>query len=225
MLLTADPAIHRTAHAQPALFAIGYALGAALIELGIHPHLLLGHSVGEFAAAVLAKALPLEAAAQLIAARGVLMQNLPDGGGMIAVRSPAEPLRTYVDAESLVGYAALNGPHSTVLSGDLTALHRIAEKVEQQGTRVRQLQVSHAFHSPSWNRCSSPSAASRSRQAAVSRRHPCTPPSEANSSTPNPWTPPTGRNTSPPPSSSRTRPPNSWTNAPLTCWSWARSPY
>ncbi|WP_328870174.1 acyltransferase domain-containing protein [Streptomyces sp. NBC_00287] len=148
LLLTADPAIHRTAHAQPALFAIGYALGAALIELGIHPHLLLGHSVGEFAAAVLAKALPLEAAAQLIAARGVLMQNLPDGGGMIAVRSPAEPLRTYVDAESLVGYAALNGPHSTVLSGDLTALHRIAEKVEQQGTRVRQLQVSHAFHSP-----------------------------------------------------------------------------
>ncbi|MEV0172430.1 beta-ketoacyl synthase N-terminal-like domain-containing protein [Streptomyces sp. NPDC050803] len=148
LLLGADPAIHRTAFAQPALFAVGYALGATLTALGVHPHALLGHSVGEFAAAVLAGALPLKAAAQLVAARGALMQQLPEGGGMIAVRAPAEPLRSHVDAEPRVGYAALNGPRSTVLSGDLTALHRIAEALESEHIQVRRLEVSHAFHSP-----------------------------------------------------------------------------
>ncbi|MEU6376330.1 beta-ketoacyl synthase N-terminal-like domain-containing protein [Streptomyces sp. NPDC046909] len=148
LLLGADPAVHRTGWAQPALFAVGHALGASLTELGVRPGLLLGHSVGEFAAAVLAGALPLEASAQLVAARGALMQELPEGGGMIAVRSPAEPLREYVDHEPLVGYAALNGPTSTVLSGDLAALGRIADTLEHRGIRVRRLEVSHAFHSP-----------------------------------------------------------------------------
>lgn len=148
LLLGADPAVHRTGWAQPALFAVGYALGASLADLGVRPSLLLGHSVGEFAAAVLADALPLEAAARLVAARGALMQELPEGGGMIAVRSPAEPLREYVDQEPSVGYAALNGPNSTVLSGDLTALDRITEALRHRQIRVRRLEVSHAFHSP-----------------------------------------------------------------------------
>lgn len=148
LLLGADPAVHRTGWAQPALFAVGYALGASLADLGVRPQLLLGHSVGEYAAAVLAGALPLDAASRLIAARGALMQQLPDGGGMIAVRSPAEPLREYVDHEPLVGYAALNGPASTVLSGDLAALNRIAEALSGRQISVRRLEVSHAFHSP-----------------------------------------------------------------------------
>ncbi|MGW3652023.1 type I polyketide synthase [Streptomyces sp. NPDC000878] len=148
LLLGADPAVHRTGWAQPALFAVGYALGASLHELGIRPQALLGHSVGEFAAAVLAEALPLEAAAQLVAARGALMQQLPDGGGMLAVQAPAEPLHEYVEPEPLVGFAAFNGPRSTVLSGDLAALDRIADALAQRGFPVRRLEVSHAFHSP-----------------------------------------------------------------------------
>uniref|UniRef100_A0AAU2ABJ2 Type I polyketide synthase n=1 Tax=Streptomyces sp. NBC_00093 TaxID=2975649 RepID=A0AAU2ABJ2_9ACTN len=148
LLLGADPAVHRTGWAQPALFAVGYALGASLHELGIRPQALLGHSVGEFAAAVLAEALPLEAAAQLVAFRGALMQELPDGGGMLAVQAPAEPLHEYVEPEPLVGFAAFNGPRSTVLSGDLAALDRIADALTQRGFPVSRLEVSHAFHSP-----------------------------------------------------------------------------
>ncbi|MDO0931746.1 beta-ketoacyl synthase N-terminal-like domain-containing protein [Streptomyces sp. DG2A-72] len=146
LLLRGDPAVHRTRWAQPALFAVGYALGAALADAGVRPALLLGHSVGEFAAAVHAEALSLADAARLIAARGALMEQLPDGGGMLAVHAPADRLHELVEREPLVGFAAFNGPRSTVLSGDLAALDRIASALD--GVRVRRLEVSHAFHSP-----------------------------------------------------------------------------
>ncbi|NEC66339.1 type I polyketide synthase [Streptomyces sp. SID9727] len=148
MLLSADPAVHRTGWAQPALFAVGYALAATFVELGVRPALMLGHSVGEYAAAVIAEALPLEEAARLIAARGKLMQELPDGGGMLAVRADAAALAEHIDAEPLLGIAAVNGPTSTVLSGPLTALARIEEELTRAGVRSRRLEVSHAFHSP-----------------------------------------------------------------------------
>lgn len=148
LLLTGDPAVHRTGWAQPALFAVGHALGATLTEVGVRPALLLGHSVGEFAAAVHAGALPLEDAARLVAVRGALMEQLPDGGGMLAVHASADRLRDLVEREPLVGFAALNGPRSTVISGDLAALDRIAESRELNGVRLRRLEVSHAFHSP-----------------------------------------------------------------------------
>jgi acyl transferase domain-containing protein len=148
LLLTGDPAVHRTGWAQPALFAVGHALGATLTEVGVRPALLLGHSVGEFAAAVHAGALPLEDAARLVAVRGSLMEQLPDGGGMLAVHTSADRLRDLVEREPLVGFAALNGPRSTVISGDLSALDRIAESRELDGVRLRRLKVSHAFHSP-----------------------------------------------------------------------------
>ncbi|MGW3424295.1 type I polyketide synthase [Streptomyces phaeochromogenes] len=148
LLLTGDPAVHRTGWAQPALFAVGHALGATLTEVGVRPALLLGHSVGEFAAAVHAGALPLEDAARLVAVRGALMEQLPDGGGMLAVQASADRLRDLVEREPLVGFAALNGPRSTVISGDLAALDRIAESRELHGVRLRRLEVSHAFHSP-----------------------------------------------------------------------------
>ncbi|MEV2229878.1 beta-ketoacyl synthase N-terminal-like domain-containing protein [Streptomyces phaeochromogenes] len=148
LLLSGDPAVHRTGWAQPALFAVGHALGATLTEVGVRPALLLGHSVGEFAAAVHAGALPLEDAARLVAARGSLMEQLPDGGGMLAVHASADRLRDLVEREPLVGFAALNGPRSTVISGDLAALGRIAESRELEGVRMRRLEVSHAFHSP-----------------------------------------------------------------------------
>ncbi|MFI6281726.1 type I polyketide synthase [Streptomyces sp. NPDC050988] len=148
LLLTGDPAVHRTGWAQPALFAVGHALGATLAEVGVRPDLLLGHSVGEFAAAVHAGALPLEDAARLVAVRGALMEQLPDGGGMLAVHASADRLRDLVEREPLVGFAALNGPRSTVISGNLSALDRIAESRELEGVRLRRLDVSHAFHSP-----------------------------------------------------------------------------
>lgn len=148
LVLAGDEAVHSTRWTQPALFAVGCALGQTLIELGVHPEMLLGHSVGEFAAAVLARALPLDGAARLVAARGALMQELPEGGGMLSVRAAREELRAFVEGEPLVGFAAVNGPTSTVLSGDLKALERIAGKLAAEGLTTRELQVSHAFHSP-----------------------------------------------------------------------------
>ncbi|WP_247246580.1 acyltransferase domain-containing protein [Streptomyces scabiei] len=148
LLLSGDEAVHRTGWAQPALFAVEYAVAASLGELGVPQALLLGHSVGEYAAAVLAEVFPLEQAARLIAARGALMEQLPEGGGMLAVRAPLAELTELVDSEPLVGVGAVNGPRATVLSGDLAALGRIDDELTRRGVRTRRLEVSHAFHSP-----------------------------------------------------------------------------
>ncbi|MEV8348622.1 type I polyketide synthase [Streptomyces niveus] len=148
LVLAGDAAVHSTRWTQPALFAVGYALGRTLMALGAQPGMLLGHSVGEFAAAVLARALPLDGAARLVAARGALMQELPPGGGMLSVKASREDVRQWTEQEPLVGLGAVNGPTSTVLSGDLEALERIGAKLAAEGFTTRELQVSHAFHSP-----------------------------------------------------------------------------
>lgn len=140
--------IHRTEWTQPALFAAGYALGATLQALGARPELVLGHSVGEFAAACLSGALPLEGAARLVAARGRLMQRLPAGGGMLAVRASRESLEERVADEPWVSIAVVNGPEAVVLSGDVPALEQIEKELGAENVRTRRLTVSHAFHSP-----------------------------------------------------------------------------
>ena len=147
MVLAGDPRIHRTEFAQPALFAVGYAQTRALGELGVEPDAVLGHSVGEYAAACAAGVLTLRDAARLIAARGALMQALPSGGGMLSVRADLADIQGLLADEPEVSVAALNGPLATVLSGSLTALGRMAQALTGQGTAVRPLQVSHAFHS------------------------------------------------------------------------------
>ncbi|WP_267242469.1 beta-ketoacyl synthase N-terminal-like domain-containing protein [Streptomyces sp. PR69] len=147
-ILSGDPAVHRTGLAQPALFAVEYALARTLMELGVRPVAVIGHSVGEFAAAVVAEALDLADAARLVAVRGALMQQLPEGGGMLATRArPAEAAALVADEPS-VGVGALNGPGATVLSGDLTALGRVRARLEERGLACTPLTVSHAFHSP-----------------------------------------------------------------------------
>ncbi|GAA2139627.1 type I polyketide synthase [Kitasatospora kazusensis] len=148
LILSGDELVHLTRYTQPALFAVGYALARTLGELGVAPALLLGHSVGEYAAAVTAGVFGLPEAARLIAARGALMQALPIGGGMLSVQAPAADLRELVDGEPLVGVGAVNGPQQTVLSGDLKALDRLAGLLAGRGVQTRRLQVSHAFHSP-----------------------------------------------------------------------------
>ncbi|MBW5487114.1 acyltransferase domain-containing protein, partial [Streptomyces bambusae] len=148
LLLAGDPAVHRTGRAQPALFAVGYALSAALGDLGAGPHAVLGHSVGEFAAAVCAGALTLEQAAALVAERARLMDALPDGGGMLSVRAGREETAELVGDLPGVFLAAVNGPRSTVLSGAREALERAAQVLRGHGVDCRDVAVSHAFHSP-----------------------------------------------------------------------------
>ncbi|HET7666530.1 MAG TPA: acyltransferase domain-containing protein, partial [Mycobacterium sp.] len=140
--------IHTTEHAQPALFAVSYAIGAALLDLGVEPTFLIGHSVGEFAAAALAEVLTLEEAAGLVVARGAVMQQLPTGGAMSAVDVPAEQVANFVAEEPTCGIAAINGPASTVVSGAADAVDRITTALARGGAKVTSLPVSHAFHSP-----------------------------------------------------------------------------
>jgi acyl transferase domain-containing protein len=148
LMFTDGPAIHHTRYAQPALFAVSYALGAALLELGVEPAFLTGHSVGEFAAAVLAEVLTLDEAARLVVSRGQLMQQLPADGAMSAVDVPADDVAALVAAEPSCGIAAANGPRSTVVSGPQEAVDRITHTLAARGAKITSLAVSHAFHSP-----------------------------------------------------------------------------
>ncbi|MFG3282474.1 type I polyketide synthase [Streptomyces sp. NPDC048111] len=147
LILTGDQRIGGTAYAQPALFAVGYALSATLTELGVRPAAVLGHSVGEFAAAVTAGALDLGDAARLVAARGALLGELPSDGAMLAVRVGREELAALLAAEPGVSPAAVNGPDDVVLSGGAAELARIARVLSERGVRTRPLEVSGAFHS------------------------------------------------------------------------------
>ncbi|MDA3647922.1 acyltransferase domain-containing protein [Saccharopolyspora indica] len=138
--------IERTACTQVGLFAFEVALFRLLEHWGVHPAVLLGHSVGEFAAAHVSGALTLGDAAKLIAARGRLMQALPTGGAMVSVQAPAaEVLPLLTERVSL---AAVNGPDAAVISGDAEEVLGIAEVLAERGRKTRRLRVSHAFHSP-----------------------------------------------------------------------------
>ncbi|MQS14903.1 acyltransferase domain-containing protein [Streptomyces kaniharaensis] len=137
-----------TGLAQPALFAVGYALARTLTDLGIRPAAVLGHSVGEIAAAVIAGALELPDAARLVAARGALLREQPAGGGMLAVGAGRERVAELLAAEPQVALGAVNGPGDTVLSGPVEVLERIEAVLAGEGVRTRMLEVSHAFHTP-----------------------------------------------------------------------------
>ncbi|MGW1642095.1 type I polyketide synthase [Streptomyces lavendulae] len=148
LVLAGDPDVHRTRWAQPALFAVGHALAATLSGLGAGPHVVLGHSVGEFAAAVAAGVLTLDQAARLVAERARLMDALPGGGGMLSVRAGRGAVEEFLTIGAGVSLAAVNGPENTVLSGPLEELERVAGVLRGRGTHCRAVNVSHAFHSP-----------------------------------------------------------------------------
>lgn len=148
VLFDAGDEIHRTEFAQPALFAVEYALARTLGELGIEPAWLLGHSVGEYAAAAHAGVFGLDDACRLIVARGRFMQQLPAGGAMLAVRATADDVAGLLAGEPAAALAAVNGPRDVVLSGEAGAVDRIGAALTAAGVPVRRLTVSHAFHSP-----------------------------------------------------------------------------
>lgn len=152
LLFQEGQGIDDTGNTQPALFAIEYALARLWQSMGVTPAALLGHSVGEYVAAVLAGVFSLADGARLLAARARLMQALPAGGAMAAVL--AEPARVEAALAALgaeatqLSLAASNGPRNTVVSGAAAALETLLALLAAEGIECRRLTVSHAFHSP-----------------------------------------------------------------------------
>lgn len=152
-LVTAEPGdtalaqtLAETRYAQPALFSVSYALAAWLDSLGLRPDAMIGHSIGEYAAACHAGVFSVEDAMTAVIARGQAMFDQPRGA-MLAVRTDAEKVRALHPAG--IEIAGCNAPALTVVAGSVEAIDSFAKQLEAQEVDSTRLRVSHAFHSAS----------------------------------------------------------------------------
>jgi acyl transferase domain-containing protein/NAD(P)-dependent dehydrogenase (short-subunit alcohol dehydrogenase family) len=140
--------LDQTGYTQPVMFALEYALATLWRSWGIEPAAVMGHSVGEFAAACVAGVFSLEDGLRLIAERARLMQSLPPGGLMAAVFAPeARVAAALQSCRDQVAIAALNGPENIVISGDEAAVQQVLCRFQGEGVQSKTLTTSHAFHS------------------------------------------------------------------------------
>ncbi len=141
-----DARLHQTRYTQPALFALEYALARLWQDWGVEPDIVLGHSVGEIAAACVVGSLRLEDALTLVEARGRLMTEHTAPGAMLAVWAAAETVAPLLGDDASL--AAINSPQQVVLAGTAAGIASAAERLQAAGLHSQALQVSHAFHSP-----------------------------------------------------------------------------
>ncbi|MCV7412129.1 polyketide synthase [Mycobacterium florentinum] len=139
-------ALRHTSFAQPALFAVEMGLARLWQSWGIEPDVVLGHSVGQYAAACVAGVFSIEDGARLMAERGRMFGSLPEGGRMVAVFNDAKHVEQIAGEFPRVSVGAYNGPN-TVLSGPADDLEQIVARFSDEGIRCTWLETSHAFHS------------------------------------------------------------------------------
>jgi acyl transferase domain-containing protein len=137
--------LDRTAVAQPTVFVVDYALARLWMSWGIVPDAVIGHSLGEYAAACIAGVLTLEDALRLVAGRARLIDGLP-GGAMLAVSAAPGALRPHLPAE--VAIATVNAPELCVASGPEEGFAALERRLADAGIVARRLPTTHAFHSP-----------------------------------------------------------------------------
>ena len=143
--------MHRTEFAQPAIFAMQVALAKLWKSWGIQPAAIVGHSVGEVAAACVAGVLSLEEAAQVIVLRARFMDDCArNEGTMLAIGLDEDAARALIARhDRTLTIAAFNGPRSLTIAGSRLSLEAMAAELELDGVFVRFLQVDHPFHHPS----------------------------------------------------------------------------
>ncbi|MGW0249797.1 SDR family NAD(P)-dependent oxidoreductase [Nocardia goodfellowii] len=133
-----------TAVAQPAVFAIEYALAMLWMDRGVRPDAMIGYSLGEYVAACVAGVLHLADAVALVCARAEMIAALPQGAMLAVSLSPEEIAEDLDDDLSL---AAVNGPELSIVAGPPSAVDKLGDKLRERGIAARALVTSHAFHS------------------------------------------------------------------------------
>ena len=159
----------RTALTQPALFALEYALARLWQHRGLQPDAVLGHSLGEFAAAVIAGVMSLHDAARLVALRGQLIQGLP-AGIMLAVQQSADAIAPWLPDD--VSVATINAPEACVVAGPAVAIDMLAARLDAENIGHQRLKTSHAFHSAMMEPAVSPFARAVARVSLSAPRIP-----------------------------------------------------
>jgi acyl transferase domain-containing protein len=155
VLSATESRLARTEYAQPALFAIEVSLAKLWQSWGIVPSAVLGHSIGEAAAAHIAGALSLETAARIVVLRGRLMEQAAGQGRMAVVyRSRAEVAKEIEAWGENLSIACVNSPRSTVVSGETAAIDSLVNQLRDRGIASRPVRVEYAFHSPQMQSCS-----------------------------------------------------------------------
>lgn len=141
--------IDQTRYTQPALFALQYALARLWLSWGIKPAAMLGHSVGEYAAACVAGVFSVQDGLALVVERARLMDELPAGGAMATVYASVDRVASAIAPyQADLAIAAINGPEHVVVSGVRDSLEKVVRQFTADGVKTKNLPVSHAFHSP-----------------------------------------------------------------------------
>ncbi len=146
VLFTDEALLNQTTWTQPALFAVEVGLAELFLSWGLRPDVVLGHSVGQFAAACVAGMLDQQDGLRLITERSRLTGALPGGGAMAAVFAPVAQIQEAIAADPELSIAAVNGLH-TVISGPEKSVLAAMDSFAAGKIRNTRLTTSHAFHS------------------------------------------------------------------------------